>query len=116
MRNADKEITLYHYLPDPETGYDKSVRYFIQGVSVFGTTAVSVGKEGFSSADVYTIRVPEERGEFPFQEGDVIVVGRAEEESPRRGELKKKYPDSLMVVSCTDNRGKFGSHWKVVCK
>lgn len=116
MRNAGKEITLYHYFPDSETGYDKSVRHFIQGVSVFGTTAVSVDKEGLSSADIYTIRVPEECGEFTFKEGDVIVMGRAEEESPRRGELKIKYPDSLTVVSCTDNRGKRGAHWKVVCK
>lgn len=115
MRNADKEITLYNYYLDPDTGYDTCERHFIQGVSVFGTLAVNVSKEGFVAADVYTVRIPAACGEFTFKEGDVIVVGRADEENPRPAELEEKYT-TLTVVSCTDNRGKRAPHWKVVCK
>ena len=88
MRNAGKTITLYSHSLDPETGYDVWSGQVIKGVSVFGTTAVSVGSDGLASADVYTIRVPESCGEFLFQEGDLIVLGETK---------------------------KHGGHWKVVC-
>ena len=115
MRNAERDITLYNYRFDPETGYDACTRHYIQGVSVFGSLAVNVSKEGFASADLYTIRVPESRGTFEFQEGDMIVLGEAAETNPRPAELEKKYT-ALTVISCTDNRGKRGGHWKVVCR
>lgn len=116
MRNADGNITLYHYYLDPETGYDACTRTYIQGVSVFGRTEADVTKEGFVSADVYTVRVPESRGEFAFYAGDVIVLGEALEEDPRRAELTANYRTVLTVLGCTDNRGRRGGHWKVVCQ
>lgn len=113
MRNAVKTITLYHvrWLADTE---DK-IRSVIADVSVFGNTAVRVGDNGLSTADVYTVRIPEERGKFTISEGDWIVIGEADEENPTKAQLEKKY-QTLTVVGVTDNRGKRGGHYKVVCK
>ena len=116
MKNAGQAITLYNYFLDPETGYDTCTRAYIRGVSVFGKAEVSVTKEGFVSADVYTVRVPTACGEYTFRAGDVIVAGEAVEERPSRAELEEKYPVVLTVVSCTDNREKREGHWKVVCQ
>lgn len=115
MKNAVQTVTLYHNRLDPDTGYDVLVRYLIEGVSVFGKTEVRISDDGFASADVYTLRVPERCGMFPFCAGDLIVLGNASEQNPIPGALEKKY-QTLTVVSCTDNRGKQGAHWKVICK
>ena len=112
MKNADRSITLYNYRLDPKMGYDTCTRHIIEGVSIFGSLAVDVSKEGFAAADIYTLRVPEECGSFEFREGDVILTGVAAAENPR----KEKTPDQMTVVSCTDNRSKRAPHWKVVCR
>lgn len=115
MKNADQTITLYSHSMDPDTGYDVWTGQVITGVSVFGSTAVNVNKDGFAAADVYTIRVPEKCGEFVFREGDLIVLGESNEQNPRPADLEAKYP-TLTVVGCTDNRGKREGHWKVTAK
>lgn len=115
MKNARHTITLYTHRMDSETGYDLWSGQVFQGVSVFGSTAVSVSKDGFGAADVYTVRVPESAGEFSCHAGDLIVLGEAMEPDPRPANLEKKY-QTLTVVGCTDNRGKREPHWKVIAK
>lgn len=131
MRNADKTITIYNYTQDPETGYDMAHRTQISGVSAFCETKVTVDKEGLMSADLYTVRIPEEAasgyatpkefdaltdrtGRFTLAKGDKIVIGVADDENPRPGDLEKKYDRVLTITGVTDNRGKREPHWKVI--
>ena len=59
MKNAEKTITLYNYTQDVATGYDMAHRTVIYGVSAFCQTKVTVGDEGLMSADMFTLRIPE---------------------------------------------------------
>lgn len=130
VKNADKTITVYNFYLDPETGYDVSKRTQIDGVSAFCQTKVNVSKDGMASADVFTIRIPEEvapgyaspkefaaltdkTGRFTLSKGDKIVIGVATEESPTQSDLEKKYDTVVTITGVTDNRGKRSSHWKV---
>lgn len=113
MKNAVKDITLYHLTLWADT--ETMARNYIRAVSVFGTAAVAVGDGGLNAADVYTIRIPEERGTYAIAEGDLVVFGEATEEGVTRAKLQSKYKTAT-VVSCTDNTGKRGGHYKVVCK
>lgn len=113
MKNAVKAITLYHVTRYADT--ETMSRHHIEDVSVFGTAAVNVGDQGLNAADVYTIRIPQERGTFPIKEDDLIVLGEAKETGLRRSELENKY-QTVTVVSVTDNTGKRGGHYKVVCQ
>lgn len=113
MKNAVKAITLYTVKQYPDT--ELLVRHYIEGVSIHGSLAVNVGDNGFNAADVFTVRIPQECGEYAIKEGDIVVLGKADEASPRRADLDSKY-QTLTVVSCTDNTGKRGGHYKVVCK
>lgn len=135
MENALQSITLYNYYMDPDTGYDAVKRTFIPGVSVLAQTKVSVDKSGLSDASVFTILIPEESvkevflrptafaaqedkaGFFTLGKGDKIVLGCAEEESPRQADLERRYGAdyAVTIIGVTDNRGKRGGHWKVVC-
>ena len=134
MRNADKDITLYNYFLDPETGYDTCKRTYIQGVSAFVQTQVNVSKDGFASASVYTIRIteeaprkayvtpkefeelPDKTGYFTLKKGDKIVLGYASEEVQTPAALESTYGnDQVMTITgVTDNRDKREPHWKVV--
>ncbi len=136
MRNADKEITLFNYFNDPVTGYDNCKRTHFKGASVFAQTQVNVDKDGLASADLYTIRIPEEAAEadylrpgefnqledkgnaFTLAKGDKVVLGHADDDNPRPGDLEKKYGNEFVVTvtGVTDNRGKREPHWKVICK
>lgn len=113
MKGADKTITLFTHSLNENTGYDVWTGQVIRGVSVFGSTAVNVNTDGFASADVYTVRVPQKCGDFVFKAGDLIVLGEAEETTASPAELERKY-QTLTVVGCTDNRGKPEPHWKVI--
>lgn len=134
MRNADKTITLYNYFTEVKTGYDACKRLQIDGVSTFVQTQVNVSKEGFASASVYTIRIPEtsvsaqyvtpkhflelqdKSGYFTFAKGDKIVLGVSEEEDATSAYLENKYGnDQVMTITgVTDNRDKREPHWKVI--
>lgn len=136
MKNANQDITLYNYYLDQETGYDTCKRLYIQGVSTFVQTKVGVSKDGFASADVYTLRIPEESvtekyvtpaqfdrltdktGCFTLKNGDKIVLGFASEETQTQAALESEYGNEqvLTIVSVTDNRDKRSPHWKVVGK
>lgn len=90
-------------------------RSVIDGVSTHGTLAVNISDTGMNASDVFTIRIPQERGVFAIAEGDIIVLGKATEDGVKRADLERKYT-TFTVVSCTDNTGKRGGHYKVVCK
>lgn len=136
MRNADRTITLYNYVLEPETGYDLAIRSIFAGVSVHSKTKVNVDKSGMASADETIIRIPVESthkdymrpnafaqletvdGYFTLKKGDKIVLGLAEEENPTPAQLEDKYGDDfcLTIIGITDNRDKMEPHWKVVCE
>lgn len=130
VKNADKTITVYNFFLDPVTGYDVSKRTQIDGVSAFCQTKVNVSKDGMASADLFTIRIPEEvapgyappkefatltdkTGRFTLAKGDKIVIGVATEEAPTQSNLEKKYDTVVTITGVTDNRGKHSPHWKV---
>lgn len=134
MRNATRDITLYNYFWDAGEDRDKCKRTLISGASVFVQTQVNVGKEGLSSASVFTVRIPESSvhetyvtpkvfqklagkgGFFTLGKGDKIVLGNAPEEAPTAADLESAYGnDQVMTVTgVTDNRDKREPHWKVV--
>lgn len=132
MKNAEKTITLYNYTQDVATGYDMAHRTVIAGVSAFCQTKVTVGDEGLMSADMFTLRIPEDApgaayvtpkkfaaladktGYFTLAKGDKIVRGSVPDENPRRGDLESKYDNVITITGVTDNRGKAAPHWKVV--
>ena len=133
MKNADKDITLYNYYLDSETGYDTCQRLYIQGVSAFVRTQVNVNKDGLASADVYTLRIPEgsassqyvtpeqflelpnKAGYFTLAKADKIVLGYAREETPTPAYLESAYGNGMVltITGVTDNRDKRTPHWKV---
>lgn len=133
MKNADKDITLYNYYLDAETGYDTCQRLYIRGVSTFVRTQVDVSKDGLASADVYTVRIPEESvtakyvtpkqfkeladktGYFTLAKADKIVLGLAEEEPQTPAYLESAYGNEMVltITGVTDNRGKMAPHWMV---
>lgn len=135
MNNADQEITLFNFYGSPEDpDILLSKRTVFTGVSVFAQIKVNVVKEGLVSANLYTIRIPKvaanatyyrpanfeklaEKGTaFTLKEGDLIVLGYADDENPKLDTLKRKYGDDSVVTitAATDNRGKQGPHWKVI--
>lgn len=133
MKNAGKDITLYNYYLDPDTGYDACQRLYIQGVSAFVRTQVNVSKEGLAPADVYTVRIPEESvpakyvppkqfkeledktGYFTLAKADKIVLGLSEAKTPTPAYLESTYGNgrTLTITGVTDNRDKLAPHWKV---
>ncbi len=136
MKKADQKITLFNSTLDPVTGYQQYPSTIFNGVSVYSQTQVNVDKEGLSSADLYTIRIPvgsteskylrpvdyksseDNTGHFTFNPGDVIVLGEVYDENPRPGELEKKYGRdyAVTIIGVTDNRFGSAPHWKVLCK
>lgn len=136
MRNADRTITLYNFALEAETGYSVSFRTVIGGVSVHQQLQVSVDSSGMSSADKTTIRIPLEAAEgtyvrpivyaaledktgfWTLAHGDKIVIGLADEQSPTKGEIEKRYGNEycVTVIGVTDNRDKREPHWKVTCQ
>jgi hypothetical protein len=133
VKNAEQEITLYNYFMDAETGYDTSRRVHISGVSTFVQTQVNVSKDGLASADVYTIRIPDESvkeryvtpreyknlkdksGFFTLAKGDKVVLGYAKEEEATPAYLESTYGNEMVmtITGVTDNRNKRAPHWKV---
>lgn len=135
MRLCNETVTLYNMVLDQSTGYDVCKRTVITGVSWFCEIASNVNDTGLKAANKFIIRIPENADfsgkayipskqydtsaspeqYFTLREGDIIVHGIAEEESPKPAEIHAKYDEAVTVLGVTDNRrGEHGKHWKVV--
>lgn len=141
MKLCTDTITVYNNYTDPTTKYKVYLPTIIKNVSWFGEVQVLVGSDGLLSADMYTVRIPEDadfgnkiyldpkafsaipNDEMPnywtLSQGDTIVKGAVSDtgENAKPAKLEAKYVDTITIVSVTDNRTRPNApHWKVVGK
>jgi hypothetical protein len=118
MRHANKTVTVYHKIWDPEKGMDVYKGTVLKGVSFFSKVATAVTTDGLTAASEAVLRIPEEvvPEDLTLENGDLVCEGELQTEGMRPGDLKPLCPYVYTVVGITRNLSVFGSHIKVVCK
>lgn len=135
---VNSDITIFNKRYDETERTERFYGTKISGVSLYSRKGTSSGDKQMSQDDSYTIRIPadadtggkqyiEQRAyaslkeeEFKLfwtlQPGSIIVAGLADQETATETELKKNYPDVIVVTNFTDNRGRGSElnwHWRV---
>ena len=118
MRHANKTVTVYHKIWDPEKGMDVYKGTVLKGVSFFSKVATAVTTDGLTAASEAVLRIPEEviPVDFAPVNGDLVCEGALQTEGLRPGVLEGMCPYVYTVVGVIRNFSVFGSHIKAVCK
>ena len=136
MKLIGDTITLYNARHDKTedcTVYNKTV---IRGISWYGSVQTTLGDTGLKSANVFTVRIPDDAdfggkeycdaasyteaedvsGLFTLKQGDLVVKGIVPDSVETPAQIHKRYPEvSFTIKGVTDNRrAPNAKHWKVV--
>lgn len=135
MKLCTDSITLYNARLDKEKDCTVYERTVISGVSWYGTVKSTVDRNGLTSANQFTIRIPidadfsgkayaepesytaaeDVSGLFTLNEGDLIVKGAVADVNITPAALRKAHPDTITILGVTDNRrAPHAKHWRVV--
>lgn len=118
MHNADKTVTVYHKVWDPNAGVDIYNGIVIPNVSFFSRITTTVSDEGLQAACEGTLRIPMEH--YPegleLLNGDLLCEGELETEDLRPSDLDRLCPYVFTIVGVTRNTSGRGAHVKAVCK
>ncbi len=111
MDTFTANITIYNHRYD---GRDIWVKTHIKGASWYGGQKITVGENGYFSANTYTVRIPESNlGDFVLpedyigekwtvQSGDIIVLGLIDKEIAKSSDLDN-ISQKFVVTGCHNN-------------
>lgn len=101
----DTDITVYCHSYDKQTKKDLWTRFQVKGVSWYGGQKATVGDNGLSTADTYTVRIPSTavpEGFAPLN-GDVVAKGLQDIEITKAADATR-LKNSFVVTGVYDNR------------
>lgn len=117
MHHANKTVTVYHKMWNPEKGVDIYKGTVLKGVSFFCRVCTTVTTDGLTAVNEAVLRIPEEvlPEDLKISNGDLVCEGVL----PVEGMTPAAMSDLtavFAVVGITRNLSVFGSHIKAVCK
>lgn len=118
MHNADKTVTVYHKVWNPDANADVYYGTVIPDVSFFSRISTAVSSEGLQAACEGILRIPLENCPegLELKYGDLLCEGELETEGMQLSELDGLCPYVFTIVGITRNTSGRGAHVKVVCK
>ena len=118
MHNADKTVTVYHKVWNPDAGTDVYQGTVIPDVSFFSRISTAVSSEGLQAACEGILRIPMEHypEDLELANGDLLCEGELETEGLRPSDLDGLCPYVFTIVGITRNTSGRGAHVKAVCK
>ena len=108
MLDCTELVTHIKRVYDSTTRQDKLYVETIENVSWFREEKSVLADRQVTASDLVKVRIPlhGRKAEPKIEKGDILIHGSANIENMSIGQIRKKYPDSMEVMSVTYNRNR----------